>query len=96
MVRDVGVDVNKGSTRDSRKFCTWMAVHVEKMEIYYMTELTLSPTIATLIFVAACLSGYQYRRVWKAEGPRYQYWLFGLLAAAGLMIVGFVPLAVQS
>ena len=57
-----------------------------------MDQLTLTPTLATAIFVVTCLCGYQYRRVWKAEGPRYQYWLFGGLAAAGLMILGFVPL----
>lgn len=57
-----------------------------------MSELTLSPLIATVIFVLACLSGIQYRRVWKAEGPRWQLWLFGVLAALGLLIVGFVPL----
>ncbi|WP_420569016.1 hypothetical protein [Thalassovita sp.] len=58
-----------------------------------MPELTLTPLIATVIFVIACLCGYQYRRVWKAEGPRWQLWLFGLLAASGLLILGFVPLA---
>jgi hypothetical protein len=57
-----------------------------------LSELTLSPLIATVIFVLACLSGIQYRRVWKAEGPRWQLWLFGVLAALGLLIVGFVPL----
>lgn len=57
-----------------------------------MTDFVLSPGWATAIFFASCLCGYQYRRVWKAEGPRYQYWLFGGLAAAGLMVLGFVPL----
>ena len=58
-----------------------------------MTDLTLTPSVATVIFVAACLCGYQYRRVWKAEGPTWQLWLFGSLAAAGLMVLGFVPLS---
>ncbi|MDE4132457.1 hypothetical protein PXK00_05005 [Phaeobacter sp. QD34_3] len=58
-----------------------------------MPLITLSPLIATVIFVLACLSGYQYRRVWKMEGPRWQLWLFGLLAAAGLLVLGFVPLS---
>lgn len=58
-----------------------------------MTGFELTPVLATTIFVLACLSGYQYRRVWKAEGPRWQLWVFGLLAAAGLLILGFVPLS---
>lgn len=61
-----------------------------------MTGLTLTPLWATMIFVLACLAGYQYRRVWKAEGPRWQLWLSGIVAASGLLILGFVPLAVPS
>ncbi|MEM8802060.1 MAG: hypothetical protein AAFY06_00780 [Pseudomonadota bacterium] len=57
-----------------------------------MSDLTLSPMAATLIFFATCLAGYSYRRVWKNEGPFYQYWVFGLAAAAGLLLLGFVPL----
>lgn len=57
-----------------------------------MTDLTLTPGIATAIFIAAVLAGHRYRRVWKAEGPRWQLWLFGLLAACGLAVLGFVPL----
>jgi hypothetical protein len=60
-----------------------------------MADLILTPLTATIIFVLVCLSGYQYRRVWKAEGPRYQYWVFGILAALGLCILGFVPLKVD-
>ncbi|MGH1355105.1 MAG: hypothetical protein ACRBBS_08510 [Thalassovita sp.] len=59
-----------------------------------MPDVALTSLIATVIFVLACLCGYQYRRVWKAEGPRWQLWLFGVLAAAGLLILGFVPMAV--
>ncbi|SFR12591.1 hypothetical protein [Poseidonocella sedimentorum] len=57
-----------------------------------MEELTLTPLIATLLFVLACLAGHRYRRVWKAEGPRWQLWLYGVVAAVCLMILGFVPL----
>jgi len=57
-----------------------------------MSDLTLSPAIATLIFCVTCLAGYRYRYVWKAEGPRYQYWLFGIIAAVGLTVLGFVPI----
>ncbi|MEM6824527.1 MAG: hypothetical protein AAF566_05395 [Pseudomonadota bacterium] len=55
-------------------------------------EFALSPVAATLIFVVAVLAGSSYRRVWKAEGPSWQLWLFGLLAAACLGLVGFLPL----
>ena len=58
-----------------------------------MSDLTLTPAVATIIFVLACLCGYRYRRVWKAEGPRWQLWLFGAGAALGLLVLGFVPLA---
>lgn len=59
-------------------------------------DITLSPALATVIFCVACLAGYQYRRVWKAEGPTYQYWVFGIVAAAGLLVLGFVPLDVSN
>ncbi len=55
-------------------------------------SLTLSPALATLIFCLTCLAGYRYRRVWKTEGPRVQYWIFGLLAATGLLTLGFIPI----
>lgn len=58
-----------------------------------MEDLTLTPFVATIIFVLSCLFGHSYRRVWKAEGPRWQLWIYGVSAAGGLMILGFVPLA---
>ena len=61
-----------------------------------MNELTLTPAIATVVFVASCVCGHQYRRVWKAEGPVWQLWVFGLASAIGLAILGFVPLALPS
>lgn len=57
-----------------------------------MSQLALSSPVATVIFVLACIFGYQYRRVWKAEGPRYLLWIYGALTAAGLLVLGFVPL----
>ncbi len=55
-------------------------------------EFSLGPLMATTLFVLACLAGYRYRNVWKAEGPRWQLWLFGGVAAAALLILAFVPL----
>jgi len=57
-----------------------------------VTDLALTPTSATLLFVIACLAGYRYRSVWKTEGPRYQLWLFGVIAALCLLVLGFVPM----
>ena len=55
-------------------------------------DLTLTPTTATILFVVAVLAGYRYRRVWKAEGPRWQLWIFGAIAAGCLAVLGFTPL----
>ncbi|NDV50275.1 MULTISPECIES: hypothetical protein [unclassified Salipiger] len=57
-----------------------------------MPELTLTPASATVLFVIACLAGYRYRSVWKAEGPRWQLWVFGLIAGAALLVLGLTPL----
>lgn len=61
-----------------------------------MSELTLTPVTATIIFVVSCLMGYSYRRVWKAEGPRWQLWFYGVTAALGLLVLGFVPMTTGS
>ena len=55
--------------------------------------LALSPALATVIFCVTCFAGYRYRAVWKSEGPLYQYWLFGGIAGAGLLALGFIPIA---
>lgn len=57
-----------------------------------MGSLVLSPPLAMTIFVIAVICGVQFRRVWKTEGPRWQLWLWGLLAGIGLLSVGFIPL----
>lgn len=57
-----------------------------------INDFMLSPLLATLIFSASCVAGYKYRRVWKAEGPTYQYWVFGIIAAVGLLVLAFVPM----
>ncbi|MCA0918741.1 hypothetical protein LCM32_00070 [Pseudooceanicola nanhaiensis] len=58
----------------------------------FWTDHTITPAIATIIFVIACLAGYSYRRVWKTEGPRWQLWLYGVIAAAGLLSLAFFPM----
>lgn len=59
-------------------------------------DLVLSPMLATVIFSIACLCGHRYRKVWKADGPHWQLWMFGVLAALGLLVLGFVPLQVDA
>lgn len=56
------------------------------------SHLTLTPLTATGLIFLAVLAGNRYRRVWKAEGPRWQLWLFGLLAALALLTLAFVPM----
>ena len=58
-----------------------------------LPDFSLTPPVATVIFVLGCLAGYRYRHVWKTEGPRWQLWLFGAIAAASLLTLGFVPMA---
>lgn len=55
-------------------------------------EFTLTPLTATLLIFVAVLAGNRYRRVWKAEGPRWQLWFFGLMAAVALLTLAFVPM----
>lgn len=56
------------------------------------SHLTLTPLTATVLIFLAVLAGNRYRRIWKAEGPRWQLWLFGLLAALALLTLAFVPM----
>jgi|TARA_Y100001956_G_scaffold76593_1_gene85912 uncharacterized membrane protein HdeD (DUF308 family) len=58
-----------------------------------LNDLSLTPAIATVLFFVAVVAGYRYRRTWKAEGPRWQLWLFGVIAAVCLLILGFTPMA---
>ena len=57
-----------------------------------MSDFALTPAVALALFIVACLSGMRYRTVWKAEGPRWQLWLFGIIAGLCLLTVGLVPL----
>ncbi|MEL7115983.1 MAG: hypothetical protein AAGP08_10390 [Pseudomonadota bacterium] len=52
----------------------------------------MSSGVATGLFVAAVIAGMRYRSVWKAEGPRWQLWVFGLIAGCCLLAVGLLPL----
>lgn len=58
-----------------------------------MTNLALPPLLATVLFVVAVISGYQYRKVWKTEGPAWKAWLFGVLAGGCFLCVAFIPMA---
>ncbi|MBE1281928.1 MAG: hypothetical protein GJ676_01325 [Rhodobacteraceae bacterium] len=55
-------------------------------------QLHLTPLSGTILIVVAVLAGTRYRSVWKSEGPRWQLWLFGLIAAGCLLTLGFLPL----
>lgn len=59
-----------------------------------MQEFVLSPLLATILFVLFCFAGHRFRRVWSSEGPVWQLWLFGVIAAACLGLVAFVPVVV--
>ena len=58
------------------------------------TGLSLSPALATVLFIVAVVAGIRYRNVWKNEGPRWQLWVLGAVAAVCLLTVAFVPVAV--
>ncbi|EKF17845.1 hypothetical protein [Nitratireductor pacificus] len=58
-----------------------------------MAGLAFDSTTATLLFVLGCVMGYQYRRVWKADGPTWKLWVYGLMAAGALLAVSFIPLS---
>ena len=55
-------------------------------------QITMPPSAALVIFVIGVVAGYQYRRVWKSEGPRIQLWIFGIVASVSLLAVGLIPL----
>ena len=62
-------------------------------ELSRLADFFLSPLTATIFFVLACLAGYQYRRVWVKEGPRWQLWLYGVIAGTLLSLVAFIPVS---
>ncbi|MEM7082058.1 MAG: hypothetical protein AAF465_04950 [Pseudomonadota bacterium] len=58
-----------------------------------MIDTGLSPPVAVAIFIITVLAGYQYRRVWKADGSRTGLWVWGSVAFLGFAILGLVPLS---
>lgn len=60
---------------------------------FLLPDVVLSPWLATVLFVLACLAGHRYRRVWKEGGPRWQLWGFGLTAGICLLILALFPLS---
>lgn len=56
------------------------------------SQMSLTPFLATMIFVLGVLAGTQYRKNWKLEGPAWKSWVFGSVAALCLIIVAFVPM----
>ncbi|MEM6908999.1 MAG: hypothetical protein AAF494_10005 [Pseudomonadota bacterium] len=57
-----------------------------------MGDLGLPQAAALILFVIAIIAGQRFRRVWKEEGPDWQKWLYGGVAAAGLLSVALIPL----
>lgn len=57
-------------------------------------SLHLTPLSGTIIVVVAVVCGHRFRLAWKNQVPGWQRkaWLFGLLAASGLLVLAFVPL----
>ena len=54
--------------------------------------MSLTPMMATALFIAAVIAGYQYRKVWKTEGPAWKAWLYGSVAGGLLLVVALTPL----
>lgn len=59
-----------------------------------MSDLYLTPPLAALIFVVVVLCGHNFRKLWKQQPAGWQKkaWLFGVPAAIGLLVLGFMPL----
>ena len=57
-------------------------------------HLYLTPLSGTIIVVIAVVCGHRFRLAWKNQKPGWhgKAWLFGSLAASGLLVLAFVPL----
>ena len=53
---------------------------------------TMNNGLALFIFFIACISGVQFKRLWKNNGPVWQLWFFGTSSAIGLLLVGLMPI----
>ncbi|MEM9172535.1 MAG: hypothetical protein AAGA84_07510 [Pseudomonadota bacterium] len=58
------------------------------------SDLTLTPTVALIVFVIAVWAGYRFRHVWKHGDSPAKTWAYGLIAAIGLLIVALVPMRI--
>ncbi|MEM8984666.1 MAG: hypothetical protein AAGC71_16760 [Pseudomonadota bacterium] len=59
-----------------------------------LADITLPSSASLALFVIAVIAGHQYRRVWKENGSRRQAWVFGLIAATGLIAAALIPMRV--
>ena len=59
-----------------------------------MSQLYLTPPVAALIFLGVVICGHNFRQLWKQQplGWQKRAWLFGVPAAIGLLVLGFMPL----
>lgn len=59
-----------------------------------MDTLYLTPWMGVLLVIAFVISGYRFRRAWKAQpaGWQRQAWVWGVIAAICLCALAFVPL----
>ena len=59
-----------------------------------LSNLYLTPVSGVILVVIVALSGHRFRKAWKEqeEGWKPRAWIFGVMAAAGLCTLAFVPL----
>ncbi len=58
-----------------------------------MIGFELPAELALMIFVVLCWCGFRYRTLWKTEGARWKLWLYGGLAGACFLALGFIPIS---
>ncbi|MEM7194226.1 MAG: hypothetical protein AAF402_04695 [Pseudomonadota bacterium] len=54
--------------------------------------MTISPQLGVLLVFLTAASGHLYRKTWKNNGSRLFLWVYGLIAAISILVLGFVPL----